>query len=633
MKSYKEKKNWKDKINLHRVFPALLFTLTAACFFFLFASYTRTSGTDLSLTPLLSDNRGWELYACRDDAAVVPLTPEEFFESEENTLYLSRTLPVSWEEEGYTMLCLDQQWSYAVFLDEALIYSNVPGFTGEPGSVRFPDGAVTPVREEPLLVSLPAGYGGKQLTIAVRRQPRCAVSVFLTSRMIEQESIAVMSSRQLMPGIFFGVLVLILFALLLPGLGRRNFQLSLLLLLLSSLFEMLGFLNDLNMYLPTKTFFDTPLTGFIQPFFVHFPLFFFLTQMKKYRRVYAPFVIFSFASTLITPALNLFGIQQSLTPWFWLPFQLFLPLFLLFSVLEMQSGNDDFRFLVKSLLLFFLALIVSLIFSGGGQNSVREHVRIMLLPVWDIGVPTLLIFWCGTFLLLFGLVFSARRLLLSYISLRTEKEMLLLKTHLAEQNLASIKKNSRQLAEARHNFSHHLNVLSGLAHADNIEELKDYLTRLTEDTARIAPLTLTAHPAVNAVVTNAMGRADQSGIKMDCNIILPPALSVPDIDLCNYLMNLLDNALNAQKNVAEKKRWISLSMYIRENHLYIEASNALAQRVSIDKTSGLCISEKGEGHGYGMKTMQDIATRYHSALSIEVMEDSIRIRTAFLIPL
>ncbi len=632
MKFYKRKKKVRAQKNMYRLFSVLLFALAAVCLFVLFSSYTRTSKPDLSLTPVFSDNMGWELYTYLDDGTVRPLTLEECNADRENTLYLTRTLPVSYETEGYTTLKLTQTNSYAVFLDNALIYSNVPGFTGEPGAIRFPDLDITPIQGESLMVSLPAGYGGKQITIAVKHQsPYSSFSIFLTSQNIEQEIVASLISSRLIPAIFFGVLTLILFTLFLLELNRKDFRLPLFLLFLSALFETLGLLNDLNMYFPAKTVFDTPLTGFIQPFFVHFPLLFFLVQMKKYRRFYAPFVILSFASALIPPSLNLFGITTPFA-WFWYPLYLVLPLFFVFAVLEMRAGNGNFRFILKYMLLFFALLAVALAFSEGGQNSIRDYVRIALLPSWPASTPHLLIFWSGTLLLIFGLASSAHNLFLYYTDLQTEKEMLLLKNHQAENNLSTLQESSRQLAEARHNFTHHLTVLSGLARADKGTELKNYLAQLTEEIEQIEPLSLTLHPAVNAVATHAFNRAGQSGIKMNCNILLPPSLPVPDIDLCNYLMNLLDNALNAQKDVAENKRWISLTMHIRGSYLYIEASNALAHRVSIDETSGLCISEKGKGHGYGMKTMQDIAARYHSILSIEATEESILVRTAFLLP-
>ncbi len=632
MKSHGGKRKIRHKKDLYRLFAVLLFALAVICLFVLFSSYTRTTRTELALTPIFSDNKGWELYTYRDDGTVRPLTLEESRDDRENTLYLTRTLPVSYEETGYTTLKLAQTNSYAIFLDGESIYSSVPGFTGEPGSIRFPDLDITPIQGESLMVSLPAGYGGKQITIALKHQsPYSSLSIFLTSQNIEQETVSSLMGSRLMPAIFFGVFTLILFALFLLELNRQNFRPSLFLLFLSAFFETLGLLNDLNMYFPAKTAFDTPLTGFIQPFFVYFPLLFFLVQMKRNRRFYAPIVILSFVSALIPPSLNLFGVSTP-AAWFWYPLYLALPLFFVFVFLEMRAGNADFRFILKYILLFFAILAVALVFSEGGPNSFRDYVRIALLPHWPADTPHLLIFWGGTLLLLLGLAYSARNLFLVYTNLQTEKEMLLLKNQQAQDNLATLQESSRQLAETRHNFTHHLAVLSGLAHADKETELKSYLAQLTEEIEQIEPLSLTLHPAVNAVAANACSRARQNGIKMSCNILVPPSLPIPDIDLCNYLMNLLDNALNAQKDVAENKRWISLTMHIRGSYLYIEASNALAHPVSIDETNGLCISEKGNGHGYGMKTMQDIAARYHSILSIETTEESILVRTAFLLP-
>jgi len=616
---------------LYRLFPALLFTSAAVLFFLLFASYTRPAQTDISLMPTLIDTNGWELYTYDADGTILPLTPEEYLNGQETTLYLTRTLPVSYEEAGYTTLLLDQLSSHAVFLDNELIYSSAPEYTREPGPVRFPDLTLNPIQGEKRMVSLPQGYGGKQLTIAVKIQytPHGLPTIFLTSTNAETENIGTLLSRQLMPGIFFGVLSFILLTLFLLGLIQRQVRLSFLLLLASSLCETLLLFSDLNMHFPAKTFLNTSLIGFLQPLFAHLPLLFFLTQMKKCRRIFAPFALLSFAATLIPSFLNLFGVSASL--WFWVLFQPVLLLFLICSAVEARSGNDILGFMLKCILPFLAVLALALLFSIGGDNSLRHYVRIILLPSW-LRLPNELIFWSGTLLLLAGLAVSARSLLHDYTGLRTEREVLLLANRLAKENLNAIQENGRQLAEARHNFSHHLAVLKELARADKQKELEQYLEHLTEKTDQIPPLTLTPHPAVNAVMTNALARARQNGIRMDYNILLPGELPISDIDLCNYLMNLLDNAVNAQKDVAENKKWISVTMHIRGSYLFIEASNALAHRVSIDETSGLCISENKDGHGYGMKIMQSIAAHYHSILSIEASADSILVRTALLIP-
>lgn len=627
MKSYLTKTNL-----LHRILPTLLFTLAAILFFLLFASYTRPAVSRILLAPSLIDTNGWELYTYGADGTVLPLTQEEYLSSGGITLYLTRTLPASYEEAGYTTLILDQMASYAVFLDNKLIYSSAPEYTGEPDSIRFPAFTVNPMQGESRMVSLPRGYGGKQLTIAYKKQyPSPSFpSIFLSSTNAETEDIATLLSRQLIPGIFLGVLSFILLTLFLLGLIQKQIRLSFLLLPVASLCETLLLLSDLNLHFPGKTFLNSPLIGFLQPLFAHLPLLFFLTQMKKCRRIFAPFALLSFAATLISPLLNLFGVYN--TPvWFWVPFQAVLPLFLICSVVEARSGNEIFGFMLKCMLPFFAVLAVALLFPGGGNNFLRNYMRILLVPGWLMR-PNELIFWSGTLLLLAGLAVSARSLLRSYAGLRTEREVLLLTNRLARENLNAIQENSRQLAEARHNFSHHLTVLKELARADKREELEQYLEHLTEETDQILPLTLTSHPAVNAVMTNALARAGQNGIRMDYNILLPGELPISDIDLCNYLMNLLDNAINAQKDVAANKKWISVTMHIRGNYLFIEASNALAHKVSIDETSGLCISENKDGHGYGMKTMQSIATRYHSILSIETSADSILVRTALLMP-
>ena len=71
-------------------------------------------------------------------------------------------------------------------------------------------------------------------------------------------------------------------------------------------------------------------------------------------------------------------------------------------------------------------------------------------------------------------------------------------------------------------------------------------------------------------------------------------------------------------------------MHIRCNYLFIEAVNSYEGEIYLDD-KGNCISRKGEGHGYGIKTMREIAYRYHSDLHIEILPDRFIVQTAFLL--
>ena len=86
---------------------------------------------------------------------------------------------------------------------------------------------------------------------------------------------------------------------------------------------------------------------------------------------------------------------------------------------------------------------------------------------------------------------------------------------------------------------------------------------------------------------------------------------VAGIDLCVIIGNLLDNAIEATEQEAEENRKISLYMEAQFGAVYVRIKNKIRQ--SVLKNQGIETSSKKEkeGHGYGIKGVQEIAAKYN----------------------
>ena len=56
---------------------------------------------------------------------------------------------------------------------------------------------------------------------------------------------------------------------------------------------------------------------------------------------------------------------------------------------------------------------------------------------------------------------------------------------------------------------------------------------------------------MDAVLTAMLARGAEAGVRSEVKVELPPKLSIPDSDLCPLLMNLLENALEANEKAPE----------------------------------------------------------------------------------
>lgn len=216
---------------------------------------------------------------------------------------------------------------------------------------------------------------------------------------------------------------------------------------------------------------------------------------------------------------------------------------------------------------------------------------------------------------------------------RTETEYSNLRSELAYENLRILQESSAALAQARHDILGNLGILQTLSSQGDYKKLDEYLARITKKTREIVPLKFTGHPIVNAVLTQGAERAKEAGVELRCQVDVPETLPVPDEDLTAFLMNLLNNALDAAKEIPrERPRWVEITVHIRGKYLFIEGRNTFAQAPEPSSGGRLFRSSKGAGHGYGLKIMEGVAHRYQSELRIEVKDGIFLARTALLMP-
>lgn len=167
-----------------------------------------------------------------------------------------------------------------------------------------------------------------------------------------------------------------------------------------------------------------------------------------------------------------------------------------------------------------------------------------------------------------------------------------------------------------------------------MEEMQRYLESLSQRPELNRSGGYTVHPAVDAVQTAMLARGAEAGVCAEVRVELPPTLPVPNSDLCPLLMNLLENALEANEKAPEgAEKWLRVTMHIRGEYLYVGVENARFAPVNFDPEEGLYNSTKpGTLQGMGLKSARATARKYHSELVLKADEDTFSASTALLLP-
>lgn len=187
--------------------------------------------------------------------------------------------------------------------------------------------------------------------------------------------------------------------------------------------------------------------------------------------------------------------------------------------------------------------------------------------------------------------------------LRQENQLL----SMQQQRYENLKVAIEEVRQARHDIRHHLNQISMLAEADDMEAIKAYLAQTV---SRIPDLDM--HFCENRAVDSVLGYycalAKREGIPFSAQIDLPQTLPVDEIDMGLVLSNLLENALEASFRTAPARRQIKVKAYVHaEKLLLMLVENACDTEVK--ETNGVFRSSKRKGNGVGIQSVRHIAEK------------------------
>lgn len=181
-------------------------------------------------------------------------------------------------------------------------------------------------------------------------------------------------------------------------------------------------------------------------------------------------------------------------------------------------------------------------------------------------------------------------------------------------NYKALAQTSGQLHEMRHEIMHHIHALSILMENQDYEGAKDYLTSVDRMAALIPPVSYTAHPLLDSMLTDYKHKAEDAGIAVQYRIYVPIPPAMEDIDLCQLLTNLLDNALEGCSHASPAARSISLTIKQNGNFLFFSCENTCdVSRLVFRDGQPLPQQPADKAHGHGIPLMRRICEKYNGA--------------------
>lgn len=222
----------------------------------------------------------------------------------------------------------------------------------------------------------------------------------------------------------------------------------------------------------------------------------------------------------------------------------------------------------------------------------------------------------------------------SLLQRQRQTDALEARSRMVQENYEQALASAQKTAALRHEWKNHVSVLTLLQRKGDAAGLTDYLARLDDQLEHLSPTSYTANFIVNTVLQRYAAKAKELGASFHATAPLPAELPIDEGDLCGFLFNLLDNAVEgAARTPPDKPRDIRCSLQIRQGYLAIRCENTFDGVVALNEEHDLLTRKPAPAdHGYGLLQMRAIAEKYGSTLSVSYDAERFTVMTALKLP-
>lgn len=211
------------------------------------------------------------------------------------------------------------------------------------------------------------------------------------------------------------------------------------------------------------------------------------------------------------------------------------------------------------------------------------------------------------------------------------KDMAIARSHQLEQQLAAQERRADELTQEIGRARAIQKAMS-----DQLRQLKRHLADNDPQAARdlIAQVTqslsprkvhLCDNPAVDALLASKASQCAELEVPFATNVVVPVRTSIPDAELCAVFSNLIDNAMNASKELVEGERayaaknvqepFIEVDALIAAGYLSVRVRNACLEHRSRPHHTHKQPRSINDMHGWGKSIVALIAHRHNGSFT------------------
>lgn len=174
-----------------------------------------------------------------------------------------------------------------------------------------------------------------------------------------------------------------------------------------------------------------------------------------------------------------------------------------------------------------------------------------------------------------------------------------------------------ELQEFRHDMNNQFITLSQLLESKQYEEAEKQLNVLTKLTKNKIIYSTSGNIIVDGLINFKLQNALNDNILVKTEIAVPSQLGIETTDLVSVLGNLIDNALNALKEVPSDKRNLTLKVVFSQERLIIRTLNPYVGDILCKGGKIISAKQDTKQHGYGLNNIAKAVNKYKGYIDID----------------
>lgn len=205
--------------------------------------------------------------------------------------------------------------------------------------------------------------------------------------------------------------------------------------------------------------------------------------------------------------------------------------------------------------------------------------------------------------------------------LQAEAEQMNTQLAMQKEHYESFAHQVEDLRQFRHDQRHHLDVISGLVADQNYTDLAGYLEQQRSAFVLTSDISFCSIYSLDVLLRHYYTLAKSQNIRVAFDMKLPEKMQIPDAELCVVFANLLENAVEACRDVPLNLKALRLNVRMVNSIMRFEMENSYnGEPLTPDGELFLSTKERGR-KGIGLRSVRAIVEKYNGDLAVQAKPD------------